>query len=298
MEIIRTTAEAAAFARSLPRPLALVPTMGALHAGHLALVRAAKRANASVAASIFVNPLQFGPGEDFARYPRAFDSDIRQLREAGVDLVFAPSVDQMYPADFDSAVDPGTIGTRFEGELRPGHFRGVATVCVKLFGVTGAERAYFGIKDAQQLAVLRQVVRDLALPIALEAVPTVRAADGLALSSRNTYLTPAERTAAPGLYAALCAMAAAAAGGERDRERIIAAGRERLVAPLREAYLDIVDPVTFAPLDRLVPRAGPGDAPAALAIGSAWAGPTRLIDNVGVPVPATALAAAHASPAG
>jgi pantoate--beta-alanine ligase len=279
MLILRTVAEAAESARRTARPLALVPTMGAIHAGHLALVARARRECAAVMATIFVNPLQFGPHEDFARYPRAFEDDARRLEAAGVDLLFAPSVAEMYPPGFDSAVDPGTIATRYEGALRPGHFGGVATVCVKLFGIAGAERAYFGQKDAQQVAVLRQLKRDLALAPELVVVPTVREADGLALSSRNAYLSPAERAAAPRLHRALAAMAEAVAGGETDRDRIVAAGRAHLVAPLREAYLDVVDPLTFEP----VASAAANGAPRELtAIGSVWLGSTRLLDNLSV----------------
>ncbi len=165
MQTLRTAAEAAQAARRLARPLALVPTMGALHAGHIALIEAARSGAASVMATIFVNPLQFGPTEDFSRYPRSFAEDERRLAAAGVDLLFAPSVEEMYPPGFDTNIDPGAIATRYEGALRPGHFRGVATVCAKLFAIAGAERAYFGAKDAQQVAVLRQIVRDLALPV-------------------------------------------------------------------------------------------------------------------------------------
>jgi pantoate--beta-alanine ligase len=285
MQTLKTAAEAAQAARRLERPLALVATMGALHAGHLALVEQARRDCAAVMATIFVNPLQFGPTEDFSRYPRAFADDTRQLETAGVDLLFAPSVEEMYPAGFDTTIDPGAIATRFEGALRPGHFRGVATVCAKLFAISGAERAYFGAKDAQQVAVLRQVVRDLALPTEIVVVPTVRDADGLALSSRNAYLRPPERAAASGLYRALQAMADAVARGETNRDRIVAAGRVQIAIPLREAYLDVVDPATFEPLPDVGARSGPD---AATAIGSAWLGSTRLIDNLGLTVPAAA----------
>jgi pantoate--beta-alanine ligase len=293
METLRTAAEAAQAARRQTRALALVPTMGALHAGHLALVEAARRESASVMATLFVNPLQFGPTEDFSRYPRAFAEDQRQLEAAGVDLLFAPSVEEMYPPGFDTFIDPGAIATRFEGALRPGHFRGVATVCVKLFAIAGAERAYFGAKDAQQVAVLRQVVRDLALSTGIAVVPTIRDADGLALSSRNAYLRPPERAAAPGLYRALQAMADAVARGETNRDRIVAAGRTLISAPLREAYLDVVDPLTFEGVPDI------GTHPAGqefTAIGSAWLGSTRLLDNVPLTVPAVpANAVLHAS---
>jgi pantoate--beta-alanine ligase len=292
METLRTAAEAAQAARRLARPLALVPTMGALHAGHLELVAEACREGAAVMATLFVNPLQFGPTEDFSRYPRAFDEDARQLEAAGVDLLFAPSVEEMYPAGFDTNIDPGAIATRFEGALRPGHFRGVATVCVKLFAIAGADRAYFGAKDAQQVAVLRHVVRDLALSTEIVVVPTVRDLDGLALSSRNAYLRPAERTAAPGLYRALQAMADAVSRGETNRDRIVAYGRPQITGPLREAYLDVVDPVTFEGVPDIA--AAPGGE--FTAIGSAWLGSTRLIDNVPLTVPGVpAKAGLHAS---
>jgi len=266
--------------RELPRPLGLVPTMGALHAGHLALVERACDECAAVIASIFVNPLQFGPNEDFARYPRAFDEDAAQLRALGVALLFAPTVDAMYPPGFSTDVDPGDVATRYEGALRPGHFRGVATVCTKLFHVAGADRAYFGAKDAQQVAVLRRIVRDLDIPVTLVISPTVREADGLALSSRNAYLDAAERAAAPGLYRALCAMQGAVAAGEARRRAIVTAGHACVQPPLREAYLDVVDPASFEPIELL------GPAQHALAIGSVWVGTTRLIDNVELPVPA------------
>lgn len=280
MDTLRTAAEAAEAARRTARPLALVPTMGALHAGHLALIARARSECAAVLATIFVNPLQFGPNDDFSRYPRAFADDARRLEAAGVDLLFAPSVDEIYPPGFDTTIDPGAIATRYEGAIRPGHFRGVATVCMKLFGIAGAERAYFGAKDAQQVAVLRQMLRDFALGPEIVVVPTVREDDGLARSSRNVYLSESERAAAPGLYRALRAMAAAVERGESNRDRIVAAGRAHVVAPMREAYLDVVDPVTFAPVPDLAPAAD------AIAVGSVWLGSTRLIDNVPLDVPA------------
>jgi len=293
MLTLRTAAEAAQAARRLARPLGLVPTMGALHAGHMALIEAARRDNAAVMATIFVNPLQFGPTEDFSRYPRAFTEDAQKLEAAGVDLLFAPAVEEMYPPGFDTAIDPGAIATRFEGALRPGHFRGVATVCVKLFAIAGADRVYFGAKDAQQVAVLGQVVRDLALSTEIAVVPTVRDLDGLALSSRNTYLRPPERAAAPGLFRALQAMADAVTRGETNRDRIVAAGRAQIAGPLREAYLDVVDPVTFDAVHDIASRSGQKDF---IAIGSAWLGTTRIIDNVPLIVPAVpANAILHAS---
>ena len=280
MRVARTIEEAVRWGRELPRPLGLVPTMGALHAGHLALVERACSECAAVIASLFVNPLQFGPNEDFARYPRAFDDDAAQLRGLGVALLFAPGVEAMYPTGFATEVDPGDVATRYEGALRPGHFRGVATVCMKLFHIAGADRAYFGAKDAQQVAVLQRLVRDLDVPITLVIAPTVREDDGLALSSRNAYLDPAQRAAAPGLYRALCAMQDAVARGEAKRNAIVVAGHACVRPPLREAYLDVVDPDTFAPIEQLEP------AQPALAIGSVWVGTTRLIDNISLEVPA------------
>jgi len=271
VRVVRTPAEVQAALAGAERPLGLVPTMGALHPGHLALIRRARAENATVVASVFVNPLQFGPHEDFERYPRAFDSDVAQLRDAGVDLVYAPDVATMYPPGFTTAVDPGPVGERYEGALRPGHFRGVATVCTKLFATVRPERAYFGAKDAQQVAVLQRVVSDLDIGLEMVVLPTVREPDGLALSSRNAYLDPGERAAAPALHRALDAIADAVRSGERDAQRAVARGRVELRPPLREAYLDVVDPRTFAPEAEI-------GAPA-LAIGSAWLGTTRLIDN-------------------
>lgn len=251
--------------------MGLVPTMGALHAGHLALVERARAGNATVVTSVFVNPMQFGPNEDFERYPRAFDNDVATLRAAGVDLVYAPDVATMYPPGFSTSVEPGDVGSRYEGALRPGHFRGVATVCVKLFSTVDPERAYFGAKDAQQVAVLQRVIADLNLGLELVVAPTVREADGLALSSRNIYLDDSQRAAAPALHHALDAIVASVRAGETDRARIVARARGELREPLREAYLDVVDPRTFAAADPV--------RPPALAIGSVWAGATRLIDN-------------------
>jgi len=271
MRIVRTPAEAREALAGVDRPLGLVPTMGSLHAGHLSLVRRARAECRSVAASIFVNPLQFGPHEDYDRYPRAFDGDVAMLRAAGVDFVYAPEAATMYPPGFDTSVDPGPVGEGFEGNLRPGHFRGVATVCGKLFATLCPDRAYFGAKDAQQVAVLRRIVADLDLPLELVVGPTIREPDGLALSSRNVYLDAGERAAAPSLHRALDAIVAAVRAGETDRRRAVERGRAEIAAPLREAYLDIVDPDTFVPSDEI-------RAPV-LAIASAWAGSLRLIDN-------------------
>jgi len=271
VQVTRDPAQVRDALRSAERPVGLVPTMGALHAGHLALVARARAECRTVAVSIFVNPLQFGPGEDFERYPRAFDGDVALLRAAGADVVYAPDAATMYPPGFSTTVDPGPLGARYEGALRPGHFGGVATVCVKLFATTNPERAYFGAKDAQQVAVLRRVVADLNLPLELVVVPTVREPDGLALSSRNVYLDAEQRAAAPRIHRALDAIVRAVRAGETDRERAVARGRAELDASLREAYLDVVDPRTFDAAGTI--------RPPALAIASAWLGTTRLIDN-------------------
>ncbi|HET7685594.1 MAG TPA: pantoate--beta-alanine ligase [Candidatus Limnocylindria bacterium] len=238
----------------------LVPTMGALHEGHLALMRAAREACDLVVVSLFVNPAQFGPGEDLARYPRDEAGDAVAAAAAGVDLLFAPSVEEIYPPGFDTWIDPGALGTVLEGAFRPTHFRGVATVCTRLFGIVRPALAYFGRKDAQQVAVLRQVVRDLALPLEIVARPTVRDPDGLALSSRNRYLSDEERRRALALPRALQAgLAAHRSGGDP-----VAVARSALEAApgLRIDYVERAD-------------LGGDTLAAAVRVGD-----TRLIDNV------------------
>jgi pantoate--beta-alanine ligase len=258
----------------LPRHgvIGLVPTMGALHAGHAALFEAARPECDVLVASVFVNPAQFESGADLDSYPRDFARDSEIAEAEGVDVIFAPSALEMYPTGFATWVSPAGAAEGLEEAYRPGHFRGVATVCVKLFSTLGAERVYFGAKDGQQVAVLRRVIADLDLAPELVVCPTVREPDGLALSSRNVYLSAAERAAAPALHRALSAISAAVADGETDRERAVARGRAELLAGTREAYLDVVDPATFTAPERI----GPG----ALAIGSVWVGSTRLIDNL------------------
>jgi pantoate--beta-alanine ligase len=251
--------------------------MGALHTGHLGLVRRARRENASVVASIFVNPLQFGPDEDFERYPRAFARDAEQFEAAGVDVLYAPDVERMYPPGFATTVDVGPVATSFEGARRPGHFAGVATVVMKLLHAVEPTSLYLGAKDVQQTAVIRAMVRDLDLPTNVVVVPTIREASGLALSSRNAYLSPSERTAAPSVQRALRAIADAVLAGENDPASALAHGEGLLEAPLYWDYLAIVDPVTFE--EQIVSR-GP-----AVVIGVAFAGSTRLLDNVTVPGP-------------
>jgi pantoate--beta-alanine ligase len=248
--------------------IGLVPTMGALHAGHLSLVARARAENSKVVVSAFVNPLQFGAGEDFKRYPRDPDRDDELLAEAGVDAIYRPSVEVMYPPGASTRVHVGGVADPLEGAARPGHFEGVATVVTKLFAAVEPDRAYFGQKDAQQVAVVKRLVKDLDLAPEVRVCPTVREADGLALSSRNAYLDPAERRAAGSLSGALRLAAQAYAAGERDPRRLKAVLRARLEGePLaRVDYADVVDAATFS---------GPGS----LAVLAVWIGKTRLIDN-------------------
>ena len=263
------------FVSSCPRPLGLVPTMGALHEGHLALVRRARQENVAVAASIFVNPTQFGPQEDLATYPRDMDRDLALLEAEGVDLVYTPPPQEVYPPGFDTWVDPGAMGQRLEGAVRPGHFRGVATVVTKLLSVIRPERAYFGQKDGQQLAVIRQLERDLNLGVEIVGVPTVRDSDGLALSSRNAYLTPAQRRAAPVIYRALAEAKRLWDGGERDAGNLKEAVHALLkTEPLLEEidYVSVADANTLEELERI-------EGPAMVST-AARLGRTRLIDNV------------------
>ncbi len=274
MQIITTIADVRAARASFGR-LGLVPTMGFLHAGHLSLVRQAKAECGFVAATIFVNPTQFGPSEDFSSYPRDPERDLELLREAGCDLVWLPTVAEIYPPDFSTYIVVEGVADPLEGARRPGHFRGVATVVVKLFNVVQPTRAYFGQKDAQQTVVIRQMVRDLALPVEVVVAPTVREADGLALSSRNVYLSPAQRAAAPVLYRALSQAAQLHASGERSAEALREALRSVLAAePLAEVdYVSAADPLTLQELD-VVDRGG------ALLSLAVRIGKTRLIDNL------------------
>ncbi len=246
----------------------LVPTMGALHAGHLSLIEAARGENAIVVVSIFVNPIQFGPGEDFARYPREPAHDADLLSGAGVDAIYRPSVEVMYPAGSATRVRVSGVADPLEGVARPGHFEGVATVVTKLFTAVEPDRAYFGQKDAQQAAVVKRLARDLDFPIEIRVCATAREADGLALSSRNAYLGPDERKAALALSSALRLAAAAHAAGEHRPEQLRKVLCERLGAePLAQVeYAEVVDPETFRPRGSL----------AVLAVGI---GKTSLIDN-------------------
>lgn len=262
------------FTRAAPRPLGLVPTMGALHAGHLALVAAAQAECASVVATIFVNPTQFGPAEDLARYPRPLTEDLGALEAAGVAAAFVPSVEEMFPAGAATTVHVDGPALPLEGVARPGHFDGVATVVAKLLLQAGPDRAYFGQKDGQQLAVVRRLAADLDMPVAIVAVPTVREADGLAVSSRNAYLSAEQREAAPALYRALAAT--------RDRFRAGAQARAELEAGCRallaqQPLIDAVDYVAAVDPDTMEPWAGAGVAMLAAAVRM---GGVRLIDNV------------------
>jgi pantoate--beta-alanine ligase len=251
--------------------------MGALHAGHMSLVGAARQQYAGVTpfvvVSIFVNPTQFGPREDFSKYPRTLETDTARCEEAGVDLVFAPAVEEMYPEGFGTTVHIAGVTERLEGEFRPGHFDGVATVVCKLLGIVAPDRAYFGQKDYQQLAVVRRMVADLNLPVEVIGCPTVREADGLALSSRNRYLSAEERAAAPALHRALQVGAEALRAGESGATAAARAKDSLASEPrFRVQYLETVDPDTLAPH----PQAG---LPAVL-VAAAYLGETRLIDNL------------------
>jgi pantoate--beta-alanine ligase len=272
MQTVVTPGSARAIARTLPRPLGFVPTMGALHAGHLALVERAKLENASVVVSLFVNPLQFGPSEDFERYPRAFENDRKLLEERGVELLYAPKLERMYPPGFATSIDVGPLAMQLEGARRPGHFAGVATVVAKLLHALEPTSLYLGQKDVQQTAVIRAMLRDLDMATNLIVAPTVREADGLALSSRNVFLSEPARAAAPSFFRALQAVEAAIEAGELDPAAALASGRAQLEAPLTWDYLELVDPATFLPLARIVRPA--------LAVGAVFAGTTRLIDNL------------------
>lgn len=275
MQVVRRNQHMARMCRDSSRPLGLVPTMGALHEGHLALVRRARRENATLAVTIFVNPTQFGAGDDLSQYPRDLGKDLELLRSEGADLVFAPAVEEMYPAGFDTWVDVGGLADRLEGAHRPGHFRGVATVVAKLFNLTRPDRAYFGQKDGQQLAVLRRMVQDLDLGPEIVAVPTVRGSDGLALSSRNSYLTEEQRQAAPVVYRALCAAEELWRQGVRDAGRLREEARRVLEGePLVERidYVSVADADTLEELEQVEGRA--------MVSVAVQLGVPRLIDNV------------------
>jgi len=265
---------AIATARSRGDRIGFVPTMGFLHEGHLRLVDEAKRTTGCVVMSLFVNPTQFGPNEDFSRYPRDVSGDAAKAEGRGVDLLFLPSVSEMYPTPPSLHVMADDLPTRWEGEIRPGHFSGVLTVVAKLFNIVAPDVAVFGRKDYQQATLIRQMVRELNFPIELVVAPTVRERDGLALSSRNTYLDASARTNGLALVKSLRATAAAFAAGERLGSRLTAVGREKLAThpEVRVDYFAVVDPARMKPVD----TAGADS----VAIVAARVGPTRLIDNM------------------
>ncbi len=278
MAVVRSVAalrEIVADWRARGERVGLVPTMGAIHKGHLALVQAASGQGGRVVASLFVNPKQFGPSEDFAAYPRDEAADLAAFRGAGVDLVFAPTVAEMYPSGFATNVRVGAVSEGLDGAHRPGHFDGVATVVAKLLLQSLPDAAYFGEKDYQQLTVVRHLARDLDIPVRIEGVTTVREADGLALSSRNVYLSPEERRAAPLLYQVLCDSAAALANQPDAVGAALECGLARLSAGgFAVDYLELRDAESLAPLARLAGRAR--------LLVAARIGRTRLIDNIPV----------------
>jgi len=257
----------------------LVPTMGAIHEGHLSLIRAAKARCTRVAVTIFVNPTQFGPAEDFAAYPRPLEADLRACEQAGVDIVFTPTVATMYPPGAKTSVHVSGLSDVLCGPLRPGHFDGVATVVAKLFQILPADAAFFGEKDYQQLAVIRQMVRDLNIPVEIVGCPTLREPDGLAMSSRNAYLSPAQRRQAGSLSRALFAAVDRVRRGERNVAVLVGGIREEILSagPARIEYVDVVDANTLALLSIV-------DRPARICL-AVRLGSCRLIDNVGVDAP-------------
>jgi pantoate--beta-alanine ligase len=273
MRIARTVAEVRALRSTLGR-VGFVPTMGALHDGHMSLMAQAAARCDAVVASIFVNPTQFAPHEDLATYPRPIEADLAKLEAAGVALVFLPAADEIYPSGFDTRIEVGAIADRLEGAIRPGHFSGVATVVAKLFNIVAPDIAFFGQKDVQQTRVIRQIVRDLNIPVEIVIGPTVREADGLALSSRNVYLSPQQRNEAVALSRGLLDAEAAFAGGLREAaglRRIV----ERAIAPTAGLidYVSVADPDTLEELDSV----GPDGAVLSLAVRF---GATRLLDNI------------------
>ena len=281
MRTIRTVAEMRAWlgnVRAEGRTVGLVPTMGAFHAGHHSLMRAAREEQDSVVVSLFVNPAQFNDQRDLAAYPRTEGNDAAEAADLGVDVLFAPAVSEIYPDGFATTVQVGGLAEVLEGAERgPGHFAGVCTIVNKLFNIVGPDVAYFGQKDAQQVAVVKRMVRDLDMPVRIEVLPTVREPDGLALSSRNIRLSPEDRVRALGLSKALNAAAALVAAGERDADTIRTAAVAQ-IGDLDAEYVAIVDPLTFAPLRTVSART--------LVAIAAQVGPVRLIDNIVLePVP-------------
>jgi pantoate--beta-alanine ligase len=274
MQVVKTITEIRALRQNLKGSVGFVPTMGFLHEGHLALVRRAKAENSVAAVSIYVNPTQFGPREDFGAYPRDLDRDLGLLRKEGTDIVFVPLDDEMYPPGFSSWVDVEKVTEPLEGATRPGHFRGVATVVAKLFHIVQPTRAYFGQKDAQQAVVIKRMVTDLDMSLEVVIVPTVRERDGLAMSSRNVYLSPKERQAATVLFKALMLARQLRKAGEKDAEKI----RRQMTECIRKEPLARIDYVSIADTERLEELdllERPALASLAVKIGK-----TRLIDNI------------------
>ncbi|HZQ69502.1 MAG TPA: pantoate--beta-alanine ligase [Terriglobales bacterium] len=277
MQLCRSIAEmrfAVRGCKAKNQKLGFVPTMGALHEGHLSLVRAARRQCDAVAVSIFVNPTQFGPNEDFSKYPRTFERDRELLEKEGVDLLFAPATEEMYPPGALSYVTVEGLSEKLDGRSRPGHFRGVTTIVSKLFNIIEPDVAFFGQKDAAQVAVVRRMVSDLNIPVTVAVCPIVREPDGLAMSSRNRYLSPEERVSARALSQSLASVRGQFEAGERDAAKLIAAGTRTIARDpaVRLDYYEIVDPDTLDPLQSV-------SRPALVAV-AAFVGSTRLIDNV------------------
>jgi pantoate--beta-alanine ligase len=277
MKLVHSIAEMRALsraARSGGARLGLVPTMGALHEGHLSLVRAAREKSDLVAASIFVNPTQFGPNEDFAKYPRTLETDCALLEREGVELVFAPSVEEMYPEGAVTWVVVEGLSDRLCGKSRPGHFRGVTTVVAKLFHIVEPDVAFFGQKDAAQVAIIRRMVLDLNMPVKIEVCPIVREPDGLAISSRNAYLSLEERKSALVLYGSLMRVTKLLEGGEHDSAKLIAAAQQEFSSEhtARLDYVEVVDPETLEPVAAVTKSV--------LVAVAGFVGQTRLIDNI------------------
>ena len=277
MKLLKTIDEMRAFrtaTRQSGKRVGLVPTMGALHQGHSSLVRAAREKSDLVAVSIFVNPTQFGPNEDFAKYPRDLESDSRLLDREHVDVIFAPSVDDMYPAGAITWVTVEGMSDRLCGKSRPGHFRGVTTIVSKLFHIIEPDAAFFGQKDAAQVAIIRRMVSDLNMPVSIEVCPIIREPDGLALSSRNAYLNPAQRKSALALHRSLQRAQKLLKNGERDSATLIAAAKQEFAnePSVRLDYFEIVDPNSLESVPSISKRA--------LIAVAAFVGNTRLIDNI------------------
>lgn len=275
MRVISTNEEMSQACREAVKPIGLVPTMGALHAGHLSLVDQARADNLTVAVSIFVNPTQFGDKADLEKYPRDLEGDLEMLRRHGVDLVYSPTVEEVYPEGFDTWVNVGPLADKLEGRHRPGHFRGVATVVSKLFNVMSPNRAYFGQKDGQQTVVIQQLVRDLDMGVEVVVMPTVREQDGLAMSSRNIQLSPEQRQAAPVVYRALCESHQLWMGGERNGDALRAAAQAILQAESQVDSIDYVSVANMTALDELDQVEGRAMVSAAVHMRA-----VRLIDNI------------------